>query len=135
MNPGICRTWVITRTLPSIYMIWRILKPDIFRTLIYSEPWHILKPWYIQKPVKYIQWSISFRTLKYSVFRLHIHSKLYHIQNSKHSKYWEFLKHSVHRNMCNLGIFMTLVYSSPGILRAQGILRNLSKMHDGLFST
>ena len=37
--------------------------------------------------------------------------------------------------MCNLGIFMSLVYSSPGLLRAQGILRNLSMMHDGLFST
>ena len=37
--------------------------------------------------------------------------------------------------MCNLGIFMTLVYSNPGMLRAQGILRNLSNMYDGLFST
>ena len=30
--------------------------------------------------------------------------------------------------MCNLDIIMTLVYSSPGRLRAQGILRNLSNM-------
>ena len=37
--------------------------------------------------------------------------------------------------MCNLGIFTTFVYSSPGRLRAQGILRNLSNMYDGLFST
>ena len=37
--------------------------------------------------------------------------------------------------MCNLGIFMTLIYSSPGMLRDQGILRNLSNMYDGLFST
>ena len=37
--------------------------------------------------------------------------------------------------MCNLGIFMTLVYSNSGMLRAQGILRNLSNMYDGLFST
>ena len=37
--------------------------------------------------------------------------------------------------MCNLGIFMTLVYSSPGMFRAQGILRNLSNMYDGLLST
>ena len=36
--------------------------------------------------------------------------------------------------MWNLGIFMTLVYSNPGILRAQGTLRNLLNMHDGLFS-
>ena len=37
--------------------------------------------------------------------------------------------------MCNFGIFPTLVYSSPGRLRAQGILRNLSNMYDGLFYT
>ena len=37
--------------------------------------------------------------------------------------------------MCKFGIFMTLVYLSPNILRAQGILRNLSNMYDGLFST
>ena len=37
--------------------------------------------------------------------------------------------------MCNLGIFTTLVYLNPGILRAQGILRNLTNMYDGLFST
>ena len=36
--------------------------------------------------------------------------------------------------MRNLGIFRTLVYSSPGRLRAQGILRNLSNIYDGLFS-
>ena len=34
--------------------------------------------------------------------------------------------------MFNLGIFTTLVYLSPNILRAQGKPRNLS---DGLFST
>ena len=37
--------------------------------------------------------------------------------------------------MCNLGVFTALVYSSPSIFRAQGILRNLSNMYDGLFST
>ena len=37
--------------------------------------------------------------------------------------------------MCNLGVFTTFVYSSPSILRTQGILRNLSDMYDGLFST
>ena len=35
----------------------------------------------------------------------------------------------------SLGIFTTLVYSSPIISRDQGIHRNLSNMHDGLFST
>ena len=37
--------------------------------------------------------------------------------------------------MCKLGTLTTLVYLSPNILRAQGILRNLSNMYDGLFST
>ena len=37
--------------------------------------------------------------------------------------------------MCNLGAFTTLAYSSPGRLRAQGMLRNLSNMYNGLFST
>ena len=36
--------------------------------------------------------------------------------------------------MFNLDIFTTLAYLSPNILRAQGKLRNLSNMYDGLFS-
>ena len=111
------------------------MKPDIFRTLIYLEPWHILKPCSIQNPVKYIRWSILFRTLKHSIFRLMIHSKPQHIQNSRHSKYCESLKYRLRRTMCNLGIFTTLVYSSSGRLRAKEILKNLSNMYDGLFST
>ena len=52
---------------------------------------------------------LIFRTLKYSVFRL------------------QFIQ--------SLAIFSTLLYSSPSMLRAQGILRSLTKMYDGLFST
>ena len=37
--------------------------------------------------------------------------------------------------MFNLDIFTTLAYLSPNILRAQGKLRNLSNIYDGLFST
>ena len=37
--------------------------------------------------------------------------------------------------MFNLGIFTTLVYLSPNILRAQGKLRNLPNMYEVLFST
>ena len=46
--------------------------------LTYSEPWDILKPWHIQNPVnpvKHMQWSILFRTIKYNIFSLLIHSK------------------------------------------------------------
>ena len=35
--------------------------------------------------------------------------------------------------MRHLGIFTTFVYLSPNILTAQGILRHLSNMYDGLF--
>ena len=34
----------------------------------------------------------------------------------------------------SLDIFKTFVYSSPSNSRAQGILRNLSNVYDGLFS-
>ena len=37
--------------------------------------------------------------------------------------------------MCNVGIFMTLAYSNPSILRAQGTLRNLLNIYGKLFST
>ena len=70
----------------------------------------------------YIRWSILFRTLcKYNIYRLLMHSKLKHIQNSRHSRYCESLKYSLHRTLCNLDIFTTYVYSSPSILRTRGI--------------
>ena len=37
--------------------------------------------------------------------------------------------------MFNLGIFTTLAYLTPNTLRAEGKLRNLLNMYDGLFST
>ena len=131
------------------------MKPDIFRALIYSELWHILNPCYIQNPVKYIRWSILFRTLKYSIFKLLIHSKTLHIQNSRHSKYWESLKYILHRTMCNPDIFKTWQIESPrntqkpvkhvwlavfyktlcntGIFRTRGIFRTMSNIYDGKF--
>ena len=70
----------------------------------------------------YLRWSILFRTLcKYNIHRLLMHSKLKHIQNSRHSRYCESLKCSLHRTLCNLDIFTTYVYSSPSILRTRGI--------------
>ena len=92
----------------------------------------------------YIRWSILFRTLcKYNIYRLLMHSKLKHIQNSRHSRYCESLKYSLHRTLCNLDIFTTYVYSSPrtrgiwwvvfyrtlcntGIFRTRGIFQTLS---------
>ena len=47
----------------------------------------------------------------HSIFRLLLQSKPLHIQNLMHSKYRETLKYSLHRILCNLGIFTTLAYS------------------------
>ena len=49
------------------------------------------------------------------MFRLLIHSKPQHIQNSRLSRYRESLKYSLYRTLHNLDIFTTLVYSSPRI--------------------
>ena len=100
----------------------------------YSEPWHILKPWYIQNPIKYIRWSILLEPLSIAYL------DSWYIQNlsifrTQDIQYWESLKYSLNRTMFNLDIFTTLVYLSPNILRAQGKLRNLSNIYDGLFST
>ena len=101
-----------------------------------------------------IRWSILFRTLcKENIYRLLMHSKLKHIQNSRHSRYCESLKYSLHRTLCNLGIFTTYVCSSPstlkirgiwwavfyrtlcdtGILRTRGIFQTLSNIYYGEF--
>ena len=100
----------------------------------------------------YIRWSILFKTLcKYNIYRLLMHSKLKHIQNSRW--YCKSLKHSLHRILCNLDIFTTCVYSSPsilrtreiwwavfyrtlcntGIFRTQGIFQTLSNIYHGEF--
>ena len=44
------------------------MNPVKFGTLVYAEPWHNLKPWSIQNPVKYIHeefYSQYFVTLAY----------------------------------------------------------------------
>ena len=83
---------------------------NVFYKVFYSGPLSIayFDPWYIPK---------------LSIFR------------NQDIKNWESLKYSLHRTMLNLGIFTTLYYLSPTILRAQGKLRNLSNMYDVLFST
>ena len=101
-----------------------LMKPDIFRTLIYSQSWHILKLRYVQNPVKCIRWSTLFRTLKY------IYLGSSYIQNFN-----IFVQNSRHSILRIFKIQFTLVYLTPNILRAQGKFRNLSNMYDGLFST
>ena len=130
-NPGIFRTWGIFRTLPSIYDVT-----------------------FFEWTMAYIWWSILLRTLyKYDIYRLLMHSKLYHIQNSTHLKYCESLKYSLNKALCNLDIFTTNAYSSPsklrtrgiwwavfyrtlcdtGIFRTRGIFQTLSNIYDGEF--
>ena len=111
----------------SIWCSVFLMNPDIFRTLVHSKPWHILRRWYIQNYVKYIRCNILFRTIcNYKIFGLLKNSKLQHIQNLRHSKYHESLKYSLHRTMYNIGIFTTPVSSSPSILRTREIRRTLS---------
>ena len=50
-----------------------------------------------------------------------MNSKRKHIQNSRHSRYCESLKYSLHRPLRKLDIFRTLVYSSPSIPRIREI--------------
>ena len=69
-----------------------------------------------------------------NIFRLLIHSKPQHIQNSRHSRYRVSLKYSLLRTECNLGIFTTLAYLSPSVMRTRRILKTLSNMYDGVFS-
>ena len=89
-------------------------------TLAYLEPCHIQNP-------------SMFTTLAY--FEAMIYSEPCLIQNSRHSKYRESLKYSLHRTMCNLVIFTTLVYSCPSVFIIWGILKALSNMYDGPFCT
>ena len=63
-----------------------------------------------------------------------IYSDPCQIYTMKYLKYRESLKYSLHGTLYDLGIFTTLVHSSPSILRTQGILRALSNTYHGLFS-
>ena len=87
----------------------------------------------------YIKWSTLIRTLcKYNSCKLLMHAKLNHIQNSRHSRYCESLKYSLHRTLYNLDIFTTYVYSSPSILRTRGIWRAVfyrALCNTGIFRT
>ena len=88
--------------------------------MAYLEPYHIQNP------------SI-FRTLAY--FETVAYSEPCTIPNSRHSKYRESLKYSLHRTLFNLVIFTTFVYSCPSILITRGILKVLLNMYDGPFCT
>ena len=50
-NPSIFRTLVYSKP-------WHIQNPDIFRTEVYSEPWDTQNLTKIQNPIKHLQWSV-----------------------------------------------------------------------------
>ena len=65
------------------YFIQNLVNPHIFRRLVCSELWYILKSKHIQNAAVCLRWSILFRTLcNYSWIRIPIYSKLSHNQNS-----------------------------------------------------
>ena len=101
----------------SIYMMSAFLmKPDIIRTLMYSDS-NIYDEVFFSKLLS-IAYLNSWYIQNLSIIR------------TRDIRYWESIKCSLHRTMCNLPIFTTLVYLSTNILRAQGILRNLSHMYN-----
>ena len=48
-----------------------------------------------------------------------MHSKLKYVQNSRYSRYFESLKYSLHRSLCNC---VTLTYSQPLDIQALAYL-------------
>ena len=85
VTPAYLERWHIQNTAkhPSQNILSKTLcNPDIFRNLVYSELWYILKSKHIQNSAEYLRWSIILRTLcSYSRFRDTIYSNLLHIQN------------------------------------------------------
>ena len=98
----------------------------VFRTLAYFET--VLYS-------EHSRWNILFRTLcNYSIYTDFWYVQTYlNIQNLRHPKYRETLKYSLHRALCNLGIFAT--HSSPSILKTRETLRIQSNKYDEPFST
>ena len=88
VTPAYLEPWHIQNTAKHLsrnILFKTLCNPDIFRNLVYSQLWYILKSKHIQNPAEYLIWSILLRTLcNYSRFRDPIYSKLPHIQNRCH---------------------------------------------------
>ena len=85
VTPAYSEPWHIQNTAKDLsrnILCKTLCNPDIFRNLVYSELWYILKSKRIQNPAEHLRWSILLKTLcSYSRFRRPIYSKLPHIQN------------------------------------------------------
>ena len=160
-----CHIWNLRNIRDPVKRLWAVFfkvlcNPDIFRILVFSEPdkysepcqasmiqrffnepWHIYDEVFYSKLYANITFIDSWCILNLSIF------------NSRHSRYCESLKYSIHRTLCNLDIFTTYVYSSPstlrtrrkwwavfyrtlcdtGIFRTRGIFQTLSNIYYGEF--
>ena len=107
--------------------------PRVFRTLLYSEPWHNQNQRHIQKPGYSEPWNVqnpgTYRSLTYS--DLAAYKEPCNIQNSAifltvilRTLVIGTLAYSQPWHIQNLGIFITLVYSEPG-----HILNHLSEAY------
>ena len=66
------------------YLFKTLCNPDIFRTLVHSQLWYILKSKDIQGPAEYLRWSMLLRTLcNYSKIRRPVYSKLSNFRTTK----------------------------------------------------
>ena len=85
VTPAYLEPWHIQNTAKHLsrnILFKTLCNPDIFRNLVYSELWYILKSKHIQNLAECLIWSILLSTLRnYSRFRGPINSKLPHIQN------------------------------------------------------
>ena len=106
-------------------------------TLAYWESWYIFDVTFFKWTMVYIRWSILFRVLcKYKMYRLLMHSKLKHIQNSRHSRYFESYVYSSPSILRTRGIWWAVFYRTlcdTGIFRTQGIFQTLSNIYYGEF--
>ena len=79
VTPAYLEPWHIQNTAKHLsrnILFKTLCNPEIFRNLVYSELWYILKSKYIQNPAKYLRWSILLRTLcNYSRCRDPIYSE------------------------------------------------------------
>ena len=100
-NLGILRTWGIFR-IPWISRIQF--------TQNFLLPCHLRKRGIYQNPIKYLYWSVLFRTLRNLViFRTMACSEPEeYLESCQSSMMQHFL-----RALCNPGIFRTLVYEKP----------------------
>ena len=118
-----------TKHLSRNILFQTLYNPDIFRTLVYSEFWYILKSKHIQNPAKYLRLDILLTTLcHYGRFRGPIYLKLFHIQ-------YYYLMYQLSFRTTNVLLYplMKIIYNFQNydIFKSLTVFRSLS---DTLYS-